>query len=182
MLVIPLMAGGTIAGSPLKNVVDMATIARYGDMPAVQFERGKVVVEGCWRPARWGVAGTAIGTQPALVGILTRMAGEAVLVGGTQGFQRPGVGMAITAGNLCMQAHQWKNGFVVVKIAPVGVQSVVTGKATIPKGDCMHDGERTIKLSVAGLAGSFIELGEIVADMAIAAGKGRTIWLNSMGF
>jgi hypothetical protein len=47
MLVIPLMAGVTIAGSPLKNVVDMAAITSHGKMPAVQFERGKVVIEGC---------------------------------------------------------------------------------------------------------------------------------------
>ena len=102
MLVIPLMAGVTIAGSPLKNVVDMAAIARYGDMPAVQFERGKVVVKGCRRPARWGVTGTAIGTQPALVGILSGMAGETVLRRGAQVYQCPGVGMATAAGNLCM--------------------------------------------------------------------------------
>jgi hypothetical protein len=45
-----------------------------------------------------------------------------------------------------MLAYQWKNGFVVVKIAPIGVQSVMAGKATIPKGDCMRNGERTVKL------------------------------------
>lgn len=146
VLVIPLMAGETVAGSPLKNVIDMATVACHCNMPAIQFERGKIVVKGCWRPARRSVAGTTIGVQPALVGILIGMAGEAVLGGGAQVFQRPGVGMAITAGNLCMLAYQWKNGFVVVKIAPVGVQSIMTGKATIPKGDCMRDGERTVKL------------------------------------
>ncbi len=35
---------------------------------------------------------------------------------------------------------------------------------------------------MAGLAGSLIELGEIAADMAIAAGKGSSIWFTSMGF
>jgi hypothetical protein len=100
VLVILLMAGETIAGSPLKNMIDMAAVTSHCNMPAVEFERGKVVVKGCWRPARRSVAGTTIGAQPALVGILIGMAGEAVLGSGTQVFQRPGVGMAITAGNL----------------------------------------------------------------------------------
>lgn len=56
VLVILLMAGETIAGSPLKDVVDMATVTCHHNMPAVQFERGKVVVKGCRRPARRGVA------------------------------------------------------------------------------------------------------------------------------
>lgn len=90
--------------------------------------------------------------------------------------------MAAAAGNLCMHTHQWKKGFVVVKIAPIRVQPIMAGQATIPEGDRMRDGEGTVKLRMAGLAGSFIELSEIVADMAIAAGKGSSIWLTSVGF
>lgn len=182
VLVILLMAGETIAGSPLKNVVDMAIVASNCQMLAIQFERGKVVVKGGRRPARRGVAGTAIGAQPAFMGILTGMAGEAVLGGGAQVFQRPGVDMAASAGNLCMQAHQWKIIFIVVKIAPIGVQSIMAGKTAIPKGDRMLHGERTVNPGVAGFAGSLIELGEIVADMAIAASKGSLVWFDAMGF
>jgi len=96
-------------------------------MHAFQFESGKVMIKRRRRPTRGCVTGTAIGAQPALMGILPGMAGEAVLSCGLQVFRRPGTDMAIAASNLCVQACQWKNKLVVVKIVPIGVQSVVAG-------------------------------------------------------
>ena len=58
----------------------------------------------------------------------------------------------------------------------------MAGQAAIPKGDCMGDGERTIKFRMAGLAGGLIELGEVVADMAFAALNGGTNGFALMGF
>lgn len=56
-------------------------------MHAFQFESGKVMIKRRRRPTRGCVTGTAIGAQPALMGILPGMAGEAVLRCGLQVFR-----------------------------------------------------------------------------------------------
>jgi hypothetical protein len=81
MFIIPGMAGITIGGSSLKNIVDVAAFTSYVDMPARQFEDRQVMVEGGREPARSGVTGGTACAEPAVVFIVPGMAG--ITIGGS---------------------------------------------------------------------------------------------------
>jgi hypothetical protein len=107
----------------------VARLARHIDVLAGQRElRLRRVIQPRPCPAVSGVAGSAVGAQPALVDVVLVMAGRAVLGRGAQGGQRRGTVMAAVArGDGRVLACQRVRG--VGERAAVGVLAIVAVEA-----------------------------------------------------
>lgn len=123
--VILLVAGITVAGSALENIVDMAAQASHIDMCAGQLEGEQVVVKTGWQPAICGVTGSAVCSVLAVVFIIFLVAGIAVC--GRAGEDL--IDMATLAGHTGVFADQLESGQVVIKGSGDPASGGVTGAA-----------------------------------------------------
>ena len=92
------MARIAVGRCALQHLINMAILAGDVDVFARQFKEGQIMIVGGWGPAGSGVAGTTIGAKPTLMGILRRVAGVAVLGGGSE--VRLGAGIHMALGTL----------------------------------------------------------------------------------
>ena len=84
MLIIFLMTRITICRRAFEYIVDMTLLALNTGMFTFQFESRKVVVKGGFFPIGWSVAGAAVRSKSALVGILRGVTGITILRGGCE--------------------------------------------------------------------------------------------------
>ena len=106
--VIPLMAGIAVCRRALELLVDMARLASYVLMLAFQFERRKIVVEFCGRPAIRCVTiytAKAEATSMRLVGLMT---GIAVLQRYLEIPEAAGIDVALYTGKTYMFARDFE--------------------------------------------------------------------------
>ncbi len=83
------------------------------------------------------MAGTTIGAQPALVGIIRRVAGGAVLRRGLEVRKGAGIDVALRTQNLGMFPGQMERDAVVIEFVTIGVHPIVTGQAIAAKIQAM---------------------------------------------
>lgn len=134
MLVILFVAGETIRGNALVNIVLVTIRAGNGGVLAAQFEVCKFMIELCrLAPAFRVVTDTALGAKSSLVLIILGMTGIAVLGRGLQVFQITGIDMTLGTGGQRMDPQQRKGHLIVVEFRAVGVNAVMTGLAVCPK-------------------------------------------------
>lgn len=80
-------------------------------------------------PGSGGVAGATIGAKAALVVVILGVAGVAVLRRGLEVCQTASVQVATAADGLGVLADQFESLLVVIEVASIGVNPIVTGQA-----------------------------------------------------
>ena len=105
------VAGDALLGRTLEDIVQMALRALHTGMCAGQLEGSLGVVEAGMLPVVRRVAAAAIGTELALVGVIFRMAGGAILRCTLEDV----IHMAFIASHIRMLAGQLKSCFGVVE-------------------------------------------------------------------
>ena len=102
------VAGEAVAGCPLEYVARVAAGTVDCHMGAGQRKAGQLVVEGCLWPVVGCVAGATVLPEPALVGVVGGMAGEAAGGGGLQLGRRAGALVAGATGGRLVPAGEGK--------------------------------------------------------------------------
>jgi len=128
------MAGIAILRGAFENIVDMAFLAGHLDVRRGQLEGGLGVIERCFFPILWRMAGSAIFAEATLVSVIFGMARSAIRGCGFQFSNRVGLAVAFVTWNVVVFASQLERDFTMVKILSVGIQPIMAGQAAGPKG------------------------------------------------
>jgi hypothetical protein len=169
MLIILLMARIAIGRCTFVNVANVAIFALSLGVCTFKLERRKVVVELGGLPAIGGMAGSAVGSKPALVGIIFLVTGMAVCRRFRKIGQGSRIGMTLRADQVAVHAGQLERKFM-LEIVPKSIHAIMTVEACLAIFKRMAQGEGRIHLTVAGLAGVRSE-GRYIAVMTIVTGE-----------
>jgi len=125
MRIIHSVTGKTITGCAFEDFILMTIIAGDTSMFALQFEHCQVVIKGGRYPTSGVVAACAVCSQAAIVGIIYRMAREAIA-----GYASEGTFcVAIFAGSSRMFAFQFEGCQIVIELSGCPAIGGVTGCA-----------------------------------------------------
>jgi hypothetical protein len=140
-----------------------------------EWERRTRVIKRNVLPIFRVVAGSAVLSELAGMGIILGVTGEAVLRRSLQVSQAAGLDMAVGACRLAVLAEQGKLGLVMFESDAKTILAIVTFQAGRPEVAPVNLHGRAIQPGMAELTDCRIELGNF-KGMAIGAGEGRTIF------
>ena len=152
MNVIFRVAGETILGCALKDIVNVAGRAIYKRVFPGEFEGCQIVVEIGLAPVIHRMALTAVLPETTFMGIILGMTGVTILWLRLEIGNRPGTVMAGRAGQGGVFSLQWKGNQLVVEGFTVSFFAVMAIQAARPISCLVGLGENGIQLGVAVLA------------------------------
>lgn len=181
VFIILLVAGITVAGCALEDMINMTLLAGHSDMFTRQFESGQVMIEGGRCPAIGSVAGTAVRAQTALVGVVFLMAGRAVFWGRLEVRKGAGIYVTLSALDLGMFPGQLEWYASMVEFVGIGIQPIVAGQAVITKVQGMGLHESRLEPDMAGGADGLVKWWNVGLRVAIFAVERGAVGFDLVG-
>ena len=168
MRIVLLMAGETVHGRALEQIISMTITAGYIDMPGQQFEYRTVMVKMEGGPTLGRMARGTVHTQCSgmrIIGAMTDGTIQGCILEIRQGM---GVNMTGLAGNCGMFTCQFERELVMGKMLTQAVDAIMTIDASHTKRSDVSRHERRVPQTVAGLTDVRIE-DRYIRCMAIRA-------------
>jgi hypothetical protein len=126
VLVILLMTRIAIHGRSFELLIDMTRFTGDVRMPALQFERGEIMIELCGRPAIRGVAIGAAETKSSFVRFIALVAGVAILRGLLEVADAAGIDMALHASQTHMLTSDFERKGIMIEIFSKTIHAIMT--------------------------------------------------------
>lgn len=139
------------------------------------------MIEGGGSPSGGGMAGAAIRTELAIVGIILLVAGGAILACRFEVGNRPCAGVTSATAHPGVFSGQVEDGGAVIKFMAISVNAIMTAQAVVRVDQEVGLHKISVDLLVTGSADGLVKLAVAIYMTGVTSKRGaiRLVWVGS---